>query len=306
MEELLEKGRRLITVALKPKVEVETPVAARAIKSEITMTTEMNLEEITEEIEILLRRCSVDELKSVAVELEITGAEEKSRRQTLRLIEDAIGDIGDEKERFRAMRDLDLPERLKEKQENLFRTRTSARKESVAEEKAVEIPGNFYIHVVGKDKNVRVEIGPQRHVLKEEEEVVIGPSEMIEVPTGQYCVIENPVKLDENQRVVFKDGTAVLRIGEVEIRQNQDPFPLYSGESLKVKPRPILEVEERPTMDSLFGTMLDGEQMAQGIDNVVQARVKEELKKGKFITQLHWKILSVNWQMARIARSEEN
>ena len=57
---------------------------------------------------------------------------------------------------------------------------------------------------------------------------------MITVPPRHYCIIENPVLRDKEQKVVFDEsGQANLLHADQEIRLAQDPFPLYPGEILK-------------------------------------------------------------------------
>ncbi|GCC45314.1 hypothetical protein chiPu_0029236, partial [Chiloscyllium punctatum] len=56
---------------------------------------------------------------------------------------------------------------------------------------------------------------------------------MITVPPRHYCIVENPIVCDENLEPVFDEfGQVKLRHADQEIRQAQDPFPLYPGEEL--------------------------------------------------------------------------
>ena len=55
---------------------------------------------------------------------------------------------------------------------------------------------------------------------------------MVMVPRGHYCVVRNPVVRDaDGSPVAVADGHGELRTrdGEREIRECQDPFPLYPG-----------------------------------------------------------------------------
>lgn len=54
------------------------------------------------------------------------------------------------------------------------------------------------------------------------------------VPPRHYCVIEDPVSYDDDDKVLFDEhGQAVLLYGDEEIRLAQKPFPLYPGEKVK-------------------------------------------------------------------------
>jgi major vault protein len=64
---------------------------------------------------------------------------------------------------------------------------------------------------------------------------------MIMVPPRHYCIIENPVVRDHDQKVIRdKNGQVRLRHSDQEIRfESPDPFPLYPGESLVGKVTPL-------------------------------------------------------------------
>jgi len=99
------------------------------------------------------------------------------------------------------------------------------------------IPPYHYIHVLDQTSNVtRLETGPQTFVRKDNEVVLLNPERMITVPPRHYCVVLNPVLRDENLQVLLDNlGQARLQHAEDEIRLQQEPFPLYPGEELKVK-----------------------------------------------------------------------
>lgn len=106
-----------------------------------------------------------------------------------------------------------------------------------AETSVFRIPPYHYIHVLDQTSNVtRLEIGPQTFVRKDNEVVLLNPEKMITVPPRHYCVVLNPVLRDENLQVLRDDlGQARLQHAEDEVRLQQEPFPLYPGEELKVK-----------------------------------------------------------------------
>ena len=57
---------------------------------------------------------------------------------------------------------------------------------------------------------------------------------MIVVPPRHYCIIENPVLRDKDERPILDANQQVkLRHADQEIRLAQDPFPLFPGEVLK-------------------------------------------------------------------------
>ena len=66
---------------------------------------------------------------------------------------------------------------------------------------------------------------------------------MITIPPRQYCKIANPVVKDEKGTPVRDNyGQFKIRHGDEDIRFQQDPFPLYPGETLKEKPQPLAVV----------------------------------------------------------------
>jgi major vault protein len=97
------------------------------------------------------------------------------------------------------------------------------------------IPPYYYIHILDQNTNVtRVEIGPKTYIRQDNEKVVYGPEQMITIPPRHYCVIENPVLLNVENKVEFDcNGQAKLKHADLDIRLAQDPFPLYPGEVLK-------------------------------------------------------------------------
>jgi len=105
------------------------------------------------------------------------------------------------------------------------------------------IPPYYYIHILDQNTNVTsVEVGPKTYIRQDNEKVVFGPQQMITIPPRHYCVIENPVSIDAEGKVIFdENGQAKLKHADLEIRLAQDPFPLYPGETLK-KPKTPLQV----------------------------------------------------------------
>jgi len=98
-----------------------------------------------------------------------------------------------------------------------------------------------YLHVLDLNQNVtRLEIGPKTFVKQDNEKVIFGPEKMITIPPRNYCVIENPVLKDKDNKILFdENGQAKLAFADLEIRFSRDPFPLYPGEVLKQNITPL-------------------------------------------------------------------
>lgn len=93
-----------------------------------------------------------------------------------------------------------------------------------------------FIHVHDNNTSVtRVLVGPQTYTCYDHEATVQKePQQCIAIPPGCYCTVKNPVARDAKtkQPVVSDKGLAKVRIGDVEIRFAQEPFPLFPGEEL--------------------------------------------------------------------------
>ena len=109
------------------------------------------------------------------------------------------------------------------------------------ESSVIRISPYHYIHVLDLNLNVtRLEIGPKTFVKQDNEKVIYGPEKMITIPPRNYCVIENPIIKDKENRVQFdENGQAKLAFADLEIRFSRDPFPLYPGEVLKQNVTPL-------------------------------------------------------------------
>ena len=86
-------------------------------------------------------------------------------------------------------------------------------KKTDTESKSIyRIPPYYYIHVLDQNSNVtKLEVGPQTFIRQDNEKVIVGPEKMIVVPPRHYCIVENPV-------MVGKDGKVVLDgHGQVEL-----------------------------------------------------------------------------------------
>ncbi|XP_013772610.1 major vault protein-like [Limulus polyphemus] len=96
------------------------------------------------------------------------------------------------------------------------------------------IPPFYYLHVLDQTSNVtRVEVGPQTYIRKDNERVILGPDKMVIVPPRHYCVIQNPVVRGDDHSIQYDAaGLVKLQHADLEIRLEQEPFPLYPGEIL--------------------------------------------------------------------------
>ena len=83
---------------------------------------------------------------------------------------------------------------------------------------------------------------------QDHEHLVCGPEAMITVPPRHYCVVRNPVVIDDEGRPVQDDyGQFKLRFGDSEIRmvdRYPDPFPLYPGEACVGPPTELRIVKQ--------------------------------------------------------------
>ncbi|XP_076369364.1 major vault protein-like [Tachypleus tridentatus] len=103
------------------------------------------------------------------------------------------------------------------------------------------VPTYYYLHVLDQTTNVtRVEVGPQNYVRKNNERVIFGPERMVIVPPHHYCVIQNPVVHDRDNSIQYDAaGQVKLQHADLEIRLEQEPFPIYPGERLHVDITPL-------------------------------------------------------------------
>eukprot|EP01005_Ploeotia_sp_CARIB1_P000723 NODE_19_length_2774_cov_108.968644_g18_i0.p1 GENE.NODE_19_length_2774_cov_108.968644_g18_i0~~NODE_19_length_2774_cov_108.968644_g18_i0.p1 ORF type:complete len:859 (-),score=229.78 NODE_19_length_2774_cov_108.968644_g18_i0:196-2703(-) len=104
----------------------------------------------------------------------------------------------------------------------------------MSEQNVIRLRPNQYIHILDNNTNVtRLEVGPHTFTRKDHERVVVTPQPFMNVPPRSYCRIRNPVLRNEDGTPVKDKFEQVQRrIGDEEIRFEQDPFPLYPGEEI--------------------------------------------------------------------------
>lgn len=119
---------------------------------------------VHEEIEILLRRWTEEELKHVAIDIEIN-TDALSRRQLLREIENKINSIAKEN-LWKFLKDLNFPDRLKDEHINFFRSTPITKQDKSTEDADIAkirdeqkiffcpcIPHGFYFQILNTALN---------------------------------------------------------------------------------------------------------------------------------------------------------
>jgi major vault protein len=97
----------------------------------------------------------------------------------------------------------------------------------------ISLKNREYAYIEDANRGVvLVEIGPKVLTL-EAHLTLVSKSRMIELGTGSWCVVRNPV-VRENTRVALDDfGQARIAVGDREVRVGPQVFPLYPGEELE-------------------------------------------------------------------------
>ena len=98
----------------------------------------------------------------------------------------------------------------------------------------IRLKHQTYIHVLDNNSNVtRCLIGPLVFTRKDHEKVLFQPKPCVAVPPRSYCRIRNPsVRGADGAPLTDEYGQVRLRIGDEEMRFEQEPFPLMPGEVL--------------------------------------------------------------------------
>ena len=98
----------------------------------------------------------------------------------------------------------------------------------------IRLKQHQFIHVLNNNTNVTTcHVGPKVFTRQDHEKVLFQPKPSITIPPRSYCRIRNPCVRNEKKEPVFdENGQVKLRIGDEEIRFEQDPFPLLPGEIL--------------------------------------------------------------------------
>ena len=98
----------------------------------------------------------------------------------------------------------------------------------------IRLKHQTYIHVLDNNTNVtRCLVGPVVFTRKDHEKVLFQPRPCVAIPPRSYCRIRNPsVRGDDDTPVTDEYGQVRLRVGDEEIRFEQEPFALMPGEVL--------------------------------------------------------------------------
>eukprot|EP01091_Cochliopodium_minus_P020282 TRINITY_DN881_c0_g1_i1.p1 TRINITY_DN881_c0_g1~~TRINITY_DN881_c0_g1_i1.p1 ORF type:complete len:855 (+),score=268.36 TRINITY_DN881_c0_g1_i1:57-2621(+) len=98
-----------------------------------------------------------------------------------------------------------------------------------------------YIHIHDTNTSAtKIVTGPRIVTIQQHEKVpFLPPKRMIIIPKRHYCIIENPVKVENGKFITDEYGNIQVRHGEKEIRETRAPFPLYPNEIIVGEVTPL-------------------------------------------------------------------
>ena len=108
----------------------------------------------------------------------------------------------------------------------------------------ISLKNREYAYIEDANRGVvLVEIGP-RVLTLEAHLTLVNKSRMIELGTGSWCVVRNPVVRTEGKVALDDFGQARIAVGDREVRVGPQVFPLYPGEELEgdITPEYVLGV----------------------------------------------------------------
>jgi major vault protein len=108
----------------------------------------------------------------------------------------------------------------------------------------ISLKNREYAYIEDANRGVvLVEIGPKVLTL-EAHLTLVSKSRMIELGTGSWCVVRNPVVRTEGKVALDDFGQARIAVGDREVRVGPQVFPLYPGEELEgeITPEYVLGV----------------------------------------------------------------
>jgi major vault protein len=110
----------------------------------------------------------------------------------------------------------------------------------------ISLKNREYAYIEDANRGVvLVEIGPKVLTL-EAHLTLVTKSRMVELGTGSWCVVRNPVVRAEGRVSLDDFGQARIAVGDREVRIGPQVFPLYPGEELEgdITPEYVLGVYE--------------------------------------------------------------
>jgi len=97
----------------------------------------------------------------------------------------------------------------------------------------ISLKNREYAYIEDANRGVvLVEIGPKVLTLEAHLTLVV-KSRMVELGTGSWCVVRNPVVRAEGRVALDDFGQARIAVGDREVRVGPQVFPLYPGEELE-------------------------------------------------------------------------
>ena len=90
------------------------------------------------------------------------------------------------------------------------------RKKEPESKSIYRIPPYYYLHVLDQNTNVsKMEVGPRTYIRQDNEKVILGPEKMIVVPPRHYCIVENPVLIGNDKKIVLDAYGQVRELAQV-------------------------------------------------------------------------------------------
>ncbi|HYH97208.1 hypothetical protein [Hyalangium sp.] len=121
----------------------------------------------------------------------------------------------------------------------------------------ISLKNREYAYIEDANRGVvLVEIGPKVLTL-EAHLTLVTKSRMVELGTGSWCVVRNPVVREDGKVSLDDFGQARIAVGDREVRVGPQVFPLYPGEELEgeITPEYVLGVYDALRMRALTAFM---------------------------------------------------
>ncbi|WP_434389195.1 hypothetical protein [Melittangium boletus] len=124
----------------------------------------------------------------------------------------------------------------------------------------ISLKNREYAYIEDANRGVvLVEIGP-RVLTLEAHLTLVMKSRMVELGTGSWCVVRNPVVRAEGRVALDDFGQARIAVGDREVRVGPQVFPLYPGEELEgeIVPEYVLGTNEALRLRALTAFQEEG------------------------------------------------